>query len=366
MHSVRTAVLITIITASFLTLLVFPAITSAFSEGSLLPKGLIIENEFKPGYGKPIGNTQQVQNEAIIIHSRKFEGYLAKIALPLYQKDTITTLENGRIRFKMTDNSIISMGPQSIIKLSKTIFDPNKKRRASYVEMAIGKTCFIVKKLVAYKYSEFKIKTPTAILGVRGSEFVVEVTPSATQVTALENTVIEVFSLSYPEVPPTLVTSFKQTIIKKGFLPIKPEDISFEETEQLKEDILIEQDTSKNGEHEEQIESEGEEESSETKRYDKPSDSENASVDQNQREDNHQEISSTPSIDVEADEEPIVYEELVESEPIDLSELPDNLEVETIQDKLDNLIVETNVLETMDDIIEDNRFEGTGSFNGSW
>jgi len=212
---------------------------NAFGAAPKLPKGLIMQKKFRPGLGAPLGKIKVVQGKVIIIHGKIKRGYWAKKRLPLYKKDTIITLRKARISFKMNDKSIMTLSSNTKLVINESIYKPKKKRRSSFFGLTLGKARFFVTKLLNFKRSEFKVKTRTAVCGVRGSDFVIVATEKLTEVTALENTRLEVVSLAAPGAPPVIITDFERTGVELGQLPFKPEVVPPAEIENLKKDLTV-------------------------------------------------------------------------------------------------------------------------------
>ncbi len=202
----------------------------------MLPEGLIMEDTFKPGIGPPVGEIQIVEGEGIVIHADMARGYRAEKGLPIFEGDAIVTLETGRIRFILNDGSILTLGSETKLVINQSIYDPTKRTRSSYLTMGLGKARFWVTKLVDLKRSVFKVKTPTAVCGVRGSDFIGMTTPNRSEITALEETTLEVFSLAFPEEEPLVITDFERAIVEKGARPRK-ESVIPKEIEKMKEDF---------------------------------------------------------------------------------------------------------------------------------
>jgi hypothetical protein len=220
----------------------FLLLGSAFaynSTESLLPQDLIIEDIFKPTYGLSVGRIRVVQGNVVIIHKDMPHGYRAKKDLPLFKRDIIVTQEKGRIRFEMNDGSILTMGSSTKLVIDRSVYDAKKKSRSSFFRLALGKARFWAKKLVDLRYSKFKVRTPTAVVGVRGSDFIVKATLKLTEVTALEKTALEVVSLAFPEVKPMVVTQFERTVIEEGALPTDVEIVKPEEIEEMKKEFIV-------------------------------------------------------------------------------------------------------------------------------
>ncbi len=209
------------------------------SYGNMLPEGLIMENVFKPGHGFPIGKIQLVQGDVVIMHEDQAHGYWAKNNLPIYKKDIIVTKEKSRIRLLLNDKSIITLSSMTKTILTRSVYSPDKKLRSIFINMVQGKAIFWAQKLTSYKRSEFRVKSPTAVVGVRGSKWIESVTKDATKVTTLEDTILEVISVIAPEVEPSVLKEFEQIVIEEGKLPSEVVKVSIDEIVNLKMDFTI-------------------------------------------------------------------------------------------------------------------------------
>ena len=219
---------------SLYTVVIFLFAGGAFGAVPILPHGLVMEDGFKPGFGAPVGKIRMVQGKVIIIHAKMMKGYWATKGLSLYKGDTIFTQKKSRINFRMNDKSIITLSSNTKLVINKSIYDKKQKRRSSFLGLSLGKARFLVTKLFSFKRSEFRVKTVTAVCGVRGSEFIVVASSELTEVTALEDTELEVMSLAAPEMPLTIITDFERTGVALGKPPYEPELVPPQEIENLK------------------------------------------------------------------------------------------------------------------------------------
>ena len=220
-------------------ILLVPLFVVRMSFGSMLPEGLVMEDTFQPGYGYPVGSVQLVQGEVVILHKDEMLGYWAKKDLPLFKGDTIVTKEKSRIRLRLKDESVLTLASKTKLMITQSVYDPAKKTRATFINMVLGKAKFWAKKFTNFKRSQFKVKSLTAVVGVRGSEWVEEVTMDTTKVTTLEDTILEVVSIAAPEVEPTVLEDFEQTTVKLGQLPTEVIKIFPVEIEQIRKDFTI-------------------------------------------------------------------------------------------------------------------------------
>ncbi len=217
-------------------LLCLPFLTGYSHAGALMPKGLVIKDKFLHGKGLPIGKVYSVQADVIIIHSDKKYGYRAKKNLPLFIGDTIITRDKGRIEAVLNDGSTIILVPDTGIELSESMYDKKKGIRSSLVNMTLGKARFLVTKLVDFKRSDFKVKTETAIAGVRGSDFIIKTSPGFTEIAALAKTSLEVASTLSPE-KLTILSAYEKIFVEKGSLPSTVVKISADEINRIQDEF---------------------------------------------------------------------------------------------------------------------------------
>lgn len=230
----------TILTVGFKIFVLFVlcfAFCPVFSHAeTLMPKGLVIKDKFFPGKGLSIGKVYSVQADTIIIHSDKKYGYMAKKDLPLFEGDIIITQDKGRIEAVLNDSSTIILVPQTGIELSGSVYNQAKGIRSSLINMSLGKARFLVTKLAGFKRSEFKVKTETAVAGVRGSDFIVKTSPGFTEIAALAKTSLEVASTLSPD-KLTILSDYEKTFVKKGALPSPVVKIPDEEINQIQNEF---------------------------------------------------------------------------------------------------------------------------------
>lgn len=211
-----------------------------------LPAGIEIKAGFQPGFGKSVGHFQMVQGRTLVIHKDIQTAWQVKDGTPLFMGDAIYTMEQSRARLQLNDESILTLGSDTDLVINKSVYDPSASSRSVFIKMAVGKARFWIKKLADYKDADFKIKTKTAIVGVRGSDFVVEATDISTSVTAFEKTLVEVIGLAVPcreavdladsdcDIKPVIVADFQRINIDMDALPSAIEDLRPDEIEILK------------------------------------------------------------------------------------------------------------------------------------
>ena len=199
---------------------------------------LAAEGTRRPGLGKPVGVVQQIQGEVVITHHKDLKGHKAERGMLLYKGDTIQTSDQGRVRIRLNDSSIISLAFQTKLKLTRSVYAKKKKRRSTFLSLALGKARFLVVKMLDFKRSEFKVRTPTAVCGVRGSDFVLEATGTETIATALADTVLEFQSLAFLEEPPVVLREYQASTTIINRRPTEPMRVPMDRIDEIKEKFI--------------------------------------------------------------------------------------------------------------------------------
>ncbi len=120
-----------------------------------------------------IAQIKKVIGQAAILRSG--ERRPAKVGDMLFVKDVIETGADGGIGITFIDNTVFSAGPNSQIALDEFQFNSNDFRGAMLADMRQGTLAVVSGDIARSTPGAMKVRTPTAILGVRGTTFVVQV-----------------------------------------------------------------------------------------------------------------------------------------------------------------------------------------------
>jgi hypothetical protein len=93
----------------------------------------------------------------------------------LFEQDTIDTGADGTIGITFTDNTVMSAGPNSEVALEEYRFDSNNFNGSMLTDLRKGTLSMVSGDIAKSSPASMKVKTPAAILGVRGTHFVVQV-----------------------------------------------------------------------------------------------------------------------------------------------------------------------------------------------
>jgi hypothetical protein len=120
-----------------------------------------------------IGTIKTLSGEVTI--ERAGQRKLAKAGESVFQSDRIITGEDGAVGLIFEDDSRISAGPGSTLHLDSFKFDRTTHDGNLDVSMQKGTLSVISGKLTQKTPGALKVRTPAAILAVRGTEFSVRV-----------------------------------------------------------------------------------------------------------------------------------------------------------------------------------------------
>lgn len=227
------------VTIQLILFIVFCIAQHAIAEKINLPENLTIKKNYKPGFGLPVAKVVIAQGNVIIMHQQILEGYPARKGLLLYKSDTLFCLDNSRVSFRLNDGSILSLGSNTQMVITESIYDASNRKRSSFIKMKFGKARFGVTSISDYNQSDFKVRTPTAIVGVRGSDFIIRAKKLLTEIVTFQDTVLEVVNLFAPDIMPALLSDFEKVVIEAEMLTSVVTPISVEDAEAMKQEFMF-------------------------------------------------------------------------------------------------------------------------------
>jgi hypothetical protein len=126
-----------------------------------------------PAFAADVGQVKVSKGTVQI--QRGAERLPATVGAAIQPNDVIVTGADGSAGVTFTDNSLVSVGPNSVFAIDKYSFDTTTHQGEFQGNLRQGRLAAISGKMVKQSPESMKIRTPSAIMGVRGTEFVVEV-----------------------------------------------------------------------------------------------------------------------------------------------------------------------------------------------
>src|SRR5262245_54044183 len=107
-----------------------------------------------------IGKATSVRPQAEGSHAGPLSG-----GSSVYSKETVRTGDSGQADLQFHDNSNLTVGPKSSVRLDKFVYDPNKSTSTIAIQATRGSLRFVTG---SQSKGAVQIKTPYGTLGVRG------------------------------------------------------------------------------------------------------------------------------------------------------------------------------------------------------
>lgn len=94
----------------------------------------------------------------------------ASIDSDIVSMDTVET-ENGRLKIKFVDDTQVALTEHTVVEINEYVYDPNPSKSKMALNFAQGTARFATGKLGLVPRENIAIQTPTAAIGVRGTDF---------------------------------------------------------------------------------------------------------------------------------------------------------------------------------------------------
>ncbi len=170
-----------------------------------------------PCLGDPIGRFTDVKGDVSLKRIKTF--IRPNINDSVEIKDLLVTGEIARTKLMLIDSSLLTIGSNTKVEITDFLLDRNTRKGVILV-----KTGAIHAKAEKFfdPNSRFEIRTPTAVIGARGTEwFTASSEKEETTIFSISETV-SVYNPAYPNKPVDIKEGYF-TKVEAGKLPKKPE-----------------------------------------------------------------------------------------------------------------------------------------------
>jgi hypothetical protein len=100
----------------------------------------------------------------------------ASVGTHLQATDVVVTGADGSAGITFIDNSLLSLGPNSVLQIERCAVNSTTHEGVFDTTLSRGTLSMVSGKIAKQSPESVKVKTPSSILGVRGTEFLVRVT----------------------------------------------------------------------------------------------------------------------------------------------------------------------------------------------
>ena len=117
-----------------------------------------------------IGEISELQGNGEISRQNSEDSLVAEISSDIFSFDDVRT-GNGRLAIEFLDQSVVKLTEHSKLVIDEFIYDPDPSKSKLALNMASGTARFITGGLGLINKENISIKTPTASIGIRGTDF---------------------------------------------------------------------------------------------------------------------------------------------------------------------------------------------------
>jgi hypothetical protein len=117
-----------------------------------------------------IGTISELRGNGEVVRQGTTDKLLAELALGIASYDDVRT-GNGRMAIEFLDSSVVRLTEHSKIVIDDFVYDPDPNKSKLALNMASGTARFITGRLAGIKKENIFIKTPSATIGIRGTDF---------------------------------------------------------------------------------------------------------------------------------------------------------------------------------------------------
>lgn len=124
---------------------------------------------------EPIGFVKTVSGHASVV--REGGERSLQVGSPLFENDTLKTDKDSSLGVTMKDGTTLSAGPETELLLDHYAYAPKAGNLGFAARVSQGTLDFVSGMLGKLAPESVAIETPTGVIGMRGTHFVVRVAP---------------------------------------------------------------------------------------------------------------------------------------------------------------------------------------------
>jgi hypothetical protein len=126
-----------------------------------------------PAFGQQpaaAGRVKIASGSAFVVRAGK--AVPAKLGETLFEADSLRTGANGRLGITLQDDTRLSLGPNTEIRLDRFAFAPAEGQFAFVLKLVRGVAAYVSGRIAKLAPDAIRLETPAAIVGVRGTTLV--------------------------------------------------------------------------------------------------------------------------------------------------------------------------------------------------
>jgi hypothetical protein len=123
----------------------------------------------------PVGRIKVVSGSAYVV--RGGAAVAAQAGQPIFEADSLRTGDDGRIGITLKDDTRVSLGSGSEVRVDRFLYAPADGRLALVLNVVRGVMSYVSGRIAKLAPDSIRLETPAAVMGVRGTTLALRVTP---------------------------------------------------------------------------------------------------------------------------------------------------------------------------------------------
>lgn len=95
----------------------------------------------------------------------------------VYESDALRTGTDGRLGVTLKDDTRVSMGPGSEVRVDRFLYAPAEGRLGLVLNVVRGVVAYVSGRIAKLSPDSIRLETPAAVVGVRGTTLALRVVP---------------------------------------------------------------------------------------------------------------------------------------------------------------------------------------------
>lgn len=124
---------------------------------------------------RPAGQIKIASGSAFVV--RGGTQLPAEAGQAIFEADTVKTGADGRLGITLKDDTRVSLGPGSEVRVNRFVYAPAEGRLGLVLGVVRGAMAYVSGRIAKLAPDSIRLETPAAVMGVRGTTLAVRVTP---------------------------------------------------------------------------------------------------------------------------------------------------------------------------------------------
>jgi hypothetical protein len=121
---------------------------------------------------QPVGRIKTLTGQATV--TTLSQKSTVAVGLPVYQGSVIETGKASSLGLTFRDGTVLALGAETRLTVEDYLYNPNQNQYAFGAQLGKGTLNYISGAIAKHRPQAVQVKTPTAVIGVRGTQFVVK------------------------------------------------------------------------------------------------------------------------------------------------------------------------------------------------